>query len=144
MSKENTMSKTLEIKTSMLKSRESPLEQLFFHIKDGNFIRFKNIFDRNKFLIESIDEHKNTLLNIAVQCSNYEISKYLLINGAKVNTQNVYYFLNQIYLNSPLHYALSFKNYNIANLLISKKADEELKNSYGFTPWQCIAISQHV
>ncbi len=90
MNKENTMSKTLEIKSYMLKSRESPLEKLWFYIKDGNMIRFKNIFERNKGLIEAIDHYKNTLLNIAVQCSNYEISKYLLINGAKVNTQNVY------------------------------------------------------
>ena len=90
MNKENTMSKTLEIKSHMLKSRESPLEKLWFYIKDGNIVRFKNIFDRNKTLIEAVDEYKNTLLNIAVQCSNYEITKYLLINGAKVNTQNVF------------------------------------------------------
>jgi hypothetical protein len=28
----------------------------------------------------------------------------------------------------------------MANLLISKKADEELVNIKGFTPWQCIGV----
>jgi ankyrin repeat protein len=41
-------------------------------------------------------------------------------------------------MNSPLHYALSHKNFKIANLLISKKSDEELINIKGLTPWQCI------
>jgi ankyrin repeat protein len=47
-------------------------------------------------------------------------------------------------LNSPLHYALAYKNFDIADLLKSKKADEELKNHKGYTPWQCIALTSNI
>jgi hypothetical protein len=43
-------------------------------------------------------------------------------------------------MNSPLHYALSHKNFKIANLLINRKADEELINTKGLTPWQCTGV----
>jgi ankyrin repeat protein len=131
MTKENTLFKTQEIKTQIIEHLHTPLELLWFHIKDNNFIKFKTEIDKHKVNVDSIDNEQNSLLNLAVQCNAYEISEYLLWIGADVNLQN-------ILLNAPLHYALYAKNFKLANLLINKKADEELVNSKGLTPWQCI------
>ena len=53
---------------------------------------------------------------------------YLLKNGANPNCINKY-------RNTPLHYALSNKYYEIADLLIQNKANDNIKNIYGLTPW---------
>jgi ankyrin repeat protein len=55
----------------------------------------------------------------------------LLNVGATVNTEN-----NNN--NTPLHFALSFHNYEIADMLIQRGADEKVLNRYGLTPWQCL------
>lgn len=41
-------------------------------------------------------------------------------------------------MNSPLHYALSYKNFALADILIKFGADEKLKNRYNKTPWECL------
>ena len=68
---------------------------------------------------------------MAVQSNSFLIVNYLLNIGADVNSQNLNY-------NSPLHYALSFHNFDIADMLINRGADEGLKNIIGMTPWQCL------
>jgi len=95
LTKENTLFKTLEIKSSLLKSfKENPSDILRFYIKDGNFVKFKENFERNKNLIDCLDENWDTLLNIAVKCNHYEIASYLLDHGADVNLQNVKNFIS--------------------------------------------------
>jgi len=42
-------------------------------------------------------------------------------------------------MNTPLHYAIAHKNFLLADLLINKKANEELVNLNNLSPWQCIA-----
>ena len=66
-----------------------------------------------------------------MQSNNIDIVKFLLIKGATPNTSN-------IFQNTPLHYALSYHNYQIADLLIEAGADEKTTNRFGVTPWQCI------
>jgi len=90
LTKENTLFKTLEIKSSQLQSfKNNSSEILKFYIKDGNFDKFKELFEKNKYLIDKFDENGDTLLNIAVKCNHYEIASYLLDHGADVNSQNV-------------------------------------------------------
>lgn len=90
LTKENTLFKTLEIKSSQLQSfKDNSSEILKFYIKDGNFVKFKELFEKNKYLIDKFDENGDTLLNIAVKCNHYEIASYLLDHGADVNSQNV-------------------------------------------------------
>ena len=89
MSKENTVFKTMEIKSYILKTAKSELHKLWFFIKDGNFNKFKYLVNKHINLIESTDANENSLLNISVQCNNLEITTYLLNIGAKINTQNV-------------------------------------------------------
>lgn len=40
--------------------------------------------------------------------------------------------------NSPLHFALVYHNYTIADLLIRNGARENIQNKMGYTPWQCV------
>jgi ankyrin repeat protein len=89
MTKENTLFRTNEIKLKILKFIDSPTELLWFYIKDGNFQKFKETFEKNKIFCEMQDEDNNSLLNLAVQSNNYEIAEYLISVGADVNSQNV-------------------------------------------------------
>jgi hypothetical protein len=89
MSKDNSLYKTLELKSKILKDCKNPVDQLRIYIKDNNFNKFQQLMSKHLNLIESGDKHKNTLLNLAVQCNNIDIARYLLELGAKVNTQNV-------------------------------------------------------
>lgn len=97
LTKENTLFKTLEIKSSQLHSfKDNTSEILKFYIKDGNFVKFKELFEKNKYLIDKFDENGDTLLNIAVKCNHYEIASYLLDHGADVNSQNVNYLFSYL------------------------------------------------
>ena len=55
----------------------------------------------------------------------------LLENGINVNIQNKQG-------NSALHYALSGKNFEMADILKKYGAKEDCINKLGFTPWECI------
>jgi ankyrin repeat protein len=60
----------------------------------------------------------------------------LIEKGANVNTQN-------IYLNTPLHYAFASKLYKFIDLLIINGADENLKNIYGKNYFECVNIEEN-
>ena len=89
MSKENTIFRTMEIKSNILKMIKNPLEKLWFYIKDTNLNKFVRTLEKNKFLMEEKDDEGNTLLNLAVKSNSYEMVEYLLFIGSKINTQNV-------------------------------------------------------
>jgi hypothetical protein len=93
MNKENTLYRTHNIKTNILKILKTPIELLCFHIRDGNLHNFKDTFERNKIGLNLQDKFSNSLLNTAVQCNNYEVASYLVNSGANVNLQNVNYNL---------------------------------------------------
>ena len=61
------------------------------------------------------------------------ISKILVEAGIDVDIQN-----NEG--NSALHYALSGKNYIIADFLKKYGAREDIYNKYGLSPWDCVSI----
>lgn len=123
------ISKTYQIQSDMIKSLSSTNQKLMFYIKTNNFGRFKEIYYKEKKRLEEIDEHGNTLLNLAVQCNATEIAVFLIDEGANVNTQNYKNYC-------PLHFGLYQKNYKLSDYLIYKKADEDLINDKGLSPWQ--------
>jgi ankyrin repeat protein len=43
--------------------------------------------------------------------------------------------------NTPLHEALIYQHFDIADILIKKGAKETITNKDGKTPWQCINSS---
>ncbi len=87
---------------------------------------FKKLFEEYKdFMnLEETDEKKNTLLILSVKFNNFKVFKFLIEKGANINTQN-------IYLNTPLHYAFANKYYKFVDYLINKGADENIENIYG-------------
>lgn len=97
MTKENTLYRTHEIKSNILHLLKSPPQLLCFHIKDGNFAKFKEIFEKNKVPVDTTDEDMNSLINLAVQSNSFDIVIYLLKAGADVNLQNVNIFINNFY-----------------------------------------------
>ena len=129
--KDITIFRTLKIKNDLLKKCENYQEALFLFIKHDDYYNFKETFEKYKPNTELIDNDGNSLLNIAVQCDLIKIVKYLLNQGAYPNTQNYK-------LNSPLHYALTHNNFELADILIKYGADENLKNGEGLTAWQCL------
>ena len=81
--------------------------------------------------INHIDQNGNTLLIYAVKSNAEDITKFLLDSGANTNIENVYH-------NTALHYAFSYKNYKVADLLTNYGAKENIINKFGRTPWECI------
>ena len=129
--KEMNLFKTMKIKNDLLKKCINYKETLFLYIKHSDYHNFKKLFERIKPNPNIFDNEGNSLLNLAVQCDSKKIVYYLLCKGADPNTQN-----NK--LNTPLHYALIYKNFEISDLLIKYGANENLKNGDGLTAWQCL------
>ena len=129
--KESMMYKTHKLKMQMFKKCKNINDLLFLFIKDGNFQTFKEKFNKFKINPEYKDKNGNSYLNLAVQCDCKKIVDFLLSSGADVNSQN-----NR--LNTPLHYALGYQNFVLADVLIKNGADEQCKNADGITPWQSI------
>lgn len=125
--------RTNEIKAQMFDKLSKPFDILRFFLDENNVVKFKNYFDKSKIGTETKDKKGNTLLNLAVQIDSEEVVKFLIEMNADVNTQNYE-------LNTPLHYALSRRNFKLANLLISNKADEIFRNKRLLTPWQCLGL----
>ncbi len=129
--KESMMYKTHKLKMQEFKKCKNINDLLFLFIKDGNFQTFKEKFNKFKINPENKDKKGNSYLNLAVQCGCKKIVDFLLSSGADVNTQNHK-------LNTPLHYALGYQNFVLADNLIKHGADETCKNAEGITPWQSI------
>ena len=129
--KESMMYETQKIKSDLIKRANTKIDILFLYIKDGNYQNFEDMFKKFNPGIEERDDKGNTFLNLSVQCCCKPIIKFLLHKGANSNSQNKK-------LNTPLHYALTYQNFKLADLLIRNGADENIKNRDGLAPWQCL------
>lgn len=87
-------------------------------IWDSSFVEF--LIEKGAH-VNVKDEYGVTPLYVAV--NNLEIANCLLDNGADVNNGK-----------SPLLEALSFKSFDLAERLIEKGADVNVKDEYGMTP----------
>ena len=94
------------------------------------FIEYFKDFSKNIY-INTQDENGNTLLILAIKQGLYTICKLLMKSGIDVNIQN-------FQGNSALHFALSGKNFQLADELRKFGATENCKNKIGLTPWDCI------
>ncbi len=113
--------------------RENYFENLKMLIQRGEvslFMEYYNVISKKIFL-SGQDSQGNTLLILAVKQGLNTISKLLMKDGIDINIQN-----NSG--NTALHYALSGKNYVMADELRKQGAIESLKNNLGYSPWDCI------
>ena len=102
----------------------------------GELDSFNEYFDSaNKFFnINKKDEKGNTLLILAALHGHNSIIKKLIEKGADINEKN-----NRG--NTALHYAISQKYFSLADILKKYGAKEDIRNIYGFTPWECLGKS---
>ena len=112
------------------------------HLPDVKlFDKFVSLLLRRKlnqfdFLIQSKEEcfnlafsTGNTLLIYVTQNNLKSVAELLLLKGADPNIQNKFG-------NSSLHIAYKNDNAFIINLLLEYNAEQKLKNTNGFFPWQ--------
>ena len=105
-------------------------------IIEGESLLFSQFFKDviKKIDINSKDDEGNTFLILSVKYGINSISKSLLEHGVDANIQNYEG-------NSALHYALSRKNFYMADLLKKFGAVEDIINMKGFTPWESLGKS---
>ena len=76
----------------------------------------------------------SSLLQEAISVKKWDIAMDLVQRGINVNIQDNHG-------NTALHYAISYKHFDIVNLLINNKADETIRNSMKKIPWECSNIN---
>ena len=123
--------RTDEIKTKIKKNIKSPVEMLFYQIKEHDFDEFCDLFERKQIDLNARNHDKDSFLICAVKCKAMNFVLYLLKRGIDVNLENKYG-------NTALHYAFSDQNYELVDVLLQNGADEFKINIYGLTPWQCL------
>ena len=123
--------RTDEIKLNIKNNIKSPIEMLFFHIKEHDFDEFVELFERKQIDLDSRNKDYDSFLIYAVKCKAMKFVLYLLKRGINVNLENKLG-------NTALHYAFSDQNFQLADVLLKHGADEFKTNIYGKTPWQCL------
>ncbi len=110
-------------------------KQLKIYVIKNEFEKFKKLFFVHLFNIdlEECDEYENTLLMLSVIHNCKSIFDFLIDKGANINTQN-------IYLNTPLHYAFPHKNYKFVDKLIKNGANETIKNRFGQSYFESVRL----
>ncbi len=121
---------------SKIKGRENIEVILRTFILEGETLLFTEYFNNNyrRININSQDEQGNTFLILSVRQGLDNITKFLLEKGVDVDIQNKLG-------NTALHYALSAKNYIIADLLKKFGAKEDCYNIFGNSPWDIVGRS---
>ena len=118
-------------------SKDNNLEDIYFdlvtYIIEAKNKQFIKLFDENKKAININQQliEGNTLLILSAREGNHPISKYLCDRGIDVNIQN-----NAG--NTALHYAIGNQFYSIADILTRFGAREDIANTKGLLPWDCI------
>ena len=123
--------RTDEIKLNIKNNIKSPIEMLFYHIKEHDFDEFVELFERKQIDLDSRNKDNDSFLIYAVKCKAMKFVLYLLKRGINVNLENKLG-------NTALHYAFSDQNFQLADILLKHGADEFRTNIYGKTPWQCL------
>ena len=114
--------KSMVVLKNLLKEREIYL-----------FIEYANSNSR-KIDLNKQDEDGNTFLILSIKNGLDKLTKFLLEKKINVNIQNKEG-------NTALHYALSGKNFLMADLLRKYGALENVVNKLGYTPWDSIGKS---
>ena len=92
-------------------------------------------YEHTTFHINKTDDFGNTLLSMACQNCNMKICKYLIAKGANPNHQNK---AGQ----SPGHFAVAFKSYELAKWLFENGANDAIENKYGLTPYDGLTAAE--
>jgi ankyrin repeat protein len=93
--------------------------------RKGSLAEIKLLFDKNKSIVNAIDDKGSSMLILACCRGNIEVAKFLIANGAD---------LNYVSNNGTCLMACVFKSeFQLVDELISKKANFDLTDSNGQT-----------
>jgi ankyrin repeat protein len=101
------------------------VDNLSFDIRDGNNEKVKELL--MEVGIDALDSYKRTPLIWASSYNSTSLLKWLIDNGANINHQDRYGF-------SALHFVGQEKRFETGEILITNKANLELKDKNGNTP----------
>ena len=109
------------------------INQLFLVITDGNKFEIEKFLIENSISLDVVDEESNSVLHYVLNNTNItndektELVKFLIKKGSPIsifNNQNV----------TPLHLAAKYQLPIVVDLLISKGADQNARDSELRTP----------
>lgn len=105
------------------------LAQVRRYIQNNRYKEAEEIIVASPELVKQADEHGNTLLTIASQNNRKRFVKLFLRHGANIDAQNTQG-------NSPLHYCSAYNFKEVADYLVSKGANPDIKNRAQLMPSQ--------
>lgn len=109
-------------------SYENQRKILFRATRHGRYKEVRNMLEKG-INCNIIDNNGNTILLVAAQNGNKKLVKTALRFNAKINHQN---FKG----NTALHYCFAFGYNELGEYLLSKGANDKIKNEYNFTCYQ--------
>jgi len=113
----------------------SSFEVLSSYVRNNKVVELEAALENDLFIVNSVEENSgNTLLIVAVQNNNKRILKALLRRGASINHRNRRG-------NTALHFAFTYGYVQLAAYLMSKGADDSLRNCEGLTSHEGISAS---
>ncbi|MCK4345558.1 MAG: ankyrin repeat domain-containing protein [Bacteroidales bacterium] len=144
----------------LLYSNRTIAQDIFETINNGDFEAVKELLEKTPELIKTRDNEGDSPLTWAVTTDNIKIARYLIKQGAEINSSNKdgrtplhwaairatkdmaeLLIENGADINSldydkhtPLHNAGTRGNVEVAKLLVEKGVDLEIKDDYGRTP----------
>jgi hypothetical protein len=108
------------------------IEQMFKGIHENNIQLLEDILSRYHGIKDTgRDSEGNSLLSAAACVGNSRILRLLLMQGFDPNMSN----LNG---DTPLHFAMKQRNFNVVDILVQHGANESIQNNQGLTPWECL------
>ena len=128
----NEMIKKSKSESKLISSIIILLDYCIKHKSTSLFIAIHHRYHKF-FNLNSVDKYQNndTLLIKATKEKSKGIVKYLLEKGADPNICNEFG-------NTAIHYALSYKYFEIADILRKNGANENIENNKGLISWECI------
>lgn len=134
-------------------------QDIFDAVRNGDLAKVKELVEKDPQLVKAKNARQSTPLHVAVDLNNEPIARYLIENGADVNTEGspvfspLYNAVSRGYLEvaellvkggadldrptlgmSLLHTAVMAKSIPAAEFLLSKGMDVNQRDKYGLTP----------
>lgn len=100
---------------------------VFDWCREGHLKKLESVLNKDKSLVNLIDDNKLTLLHWAVDQGFLAIANYLIHIGCNINCQDSE-------LQTPLHYAVTCGHFDLAEFLLKTGADQQIKDVDGNVP----------
>lgn len=117
-----------EDQNAFVDPREGAMRKAILAAKSNNVAEMEDALEED-IQINTADAFGNTLLILAAQQGSKRMSKFLLRRGANLNLQS-------LTGNTALHYCYAYAQYDLAEYLKTKGADDSILNADGLTCYE--------